>query len=181
MPTAVSRAVIEVLLDRVNQGAVTLSPEDQVTYANQRFASMLSRSRAQLIGKALAELVVAPDRDTLANALATSRDGAAQCRVTMPRRDGSDAGGGALAALLTFAPLGHGQTSCLVTDLTQGTHVSVLAHEVRNMLGTLRNSVELLKRSSLDVDGERALESIQRQSGRILELMEELRRVNPKE
>ena len=177
MPTAVSRAVIEVLLDRVNQGAVTLSPEGEVTYANQRFASMLSRSRGQLVGKRLAELVAEPDRETLAAALATSRDGAAQCRLSMPRPNG----GGALAALLTFAPLGHGQTSCMVTDVTQGTHVSVLAHEVRNMLGTMRNSTELLKRSSLDPDGERALESIQRQSGRILELMEELRRVNPKE
>jgi len=181
MPTAVSRAVIEVLLDRVNQGAVTLSPEGDVTYANQRFASMLSRGRGELVGKRLTELVAEPDRETLADALATSRDGAAQCRLSMPRRDGSDAGSGALAALLTFAPLGHGQTSCLATDLTQGTHVSVLAHEVRNMLGTLRNSIELLKRSSLDPDAERALESIQRQSGRILELMEELRRVNPKE
>lgn len=120
MPTPVSRAVIEVLLDRVNQGAVTLSPEGEVTYANQRFASMLSRSRGELVGKRLAELVAEPERETLADALATSRDGAAQCRVTMPRPNG----GGALAALLTFAPLGHGQTSCLVTDLTPGTHAS---------------------------------------------------------
>ena len=44
MAQPVSRAVIEVLLDRVAQGASTISPEGQVSYANQRFASMLGVS-----------------------------------------------------------------------------------------------------------------------------------------
>ena len=47
----------------------------------------------------------------------------------------------------------------------------VLAHEVRNMLGAMRDSVELLKRASLDADGQRALEAIERLSGRILQLI----------
>ncbi len=187
MATGVSRAVIEVLLDRVHQGAATLSPEGILAYANQRLASMLGRSRAELVGKAFADLVAEHDRETFANALAAGRDGASQCRLAMPRAkaanvpNGGPNGGGELQALVTFAPLGHGQVSSLVTDLTQGKHVSVLAHEVRNMLGTMRNSVELLRRSALDADGQRALESIERQSGRILALMEDLRRVNPKE
>lgn len=176
MANGVSRAVIEVLLDRINQGAGTLSPEGQLTYANQRLASMLGLQRAQLVGKPLAELVAEADRDTLATALAAGRDTAAQCRLTMPRANG----GGQFPALLIFAPLGHGQASCLVTDLDQGKNLGVLAHEVRNMLGAVRNSVELLKRSSLDADGQRAVEAIERQTGRILELMEDLRRVNPK-
>lgn len=177
MANAVSRAVIEVLLDRINQGAGTLSPEGALTYANQRFASMLGVSRAQLVGKPLAELVVEADRDALDAALGTGRDTAAQCRLSLPRRNG----GGDLNALLTFAPLGHGQASLLVTDLTQGKPLNVLAHEVRNMLGSIGNSVELLKRASLDADAQRGVEAIERQTARILELMEELRRVNPKE
>ena len=163
--------------DRVLQGAATLSPEGRLTYGNQRLASMLGQSRAQLVGRPLSELVAEADRESLAAALAAGRDGASQCRLAMRRANG----GGELRALMTFAPLGHGQASCLVTDLTQGRHVSVLAHEVRNMLGTIRTSVELLKRSSLDTDGLRGLESIERHSGRILELMEDLRRVNPTE
>jgi len=177
MANGVSRAVIEVLLDRINQGAGTVSPEGQLTYANQRLASMLGLSRSQLVGKPLAEFVAEADRDTLADALATGRDTAAQCRLAMLRPNGA----GELQALLTFAPLGHGQASCLVTDLDQGKNLGVLAHEVRNMLGAIRNSVELLKRSSLDPDGQRAVEAIERQTARILELMEDLRRVNPKE
>jgi PAS domain S-box-containing protein len=115
MPNAVSRAVIEVLLDRVNQGVATVSPEGHLTYLNQRLATMLGRTRAQLIGKPLPELVVQADRDSLAAALAAGRETAAQCRAALPRADG-----GELQALLTFAPLGHGQASCLVTDQASG-------------------------------------------------------------
>jgi PAS domain S-box-containing protein len=150
MPSTVSRAVIEVLLDRVSQGAATVSPEGRLTYLNQRLASMLGQARAQLVGKPLAELVAEPDRETLATALATGRDTAAQCRVALPR-----AHGGELQALLTFAPLGHGQASCLVTDLS--------------MLGAIRDAVEALKRVPLDADGRRALAALERQSGRVLQ------------
>ena len=111
MPQGVSRAVIEVLLDRVSQGAVCLSAEGQLTYANQRLASMLGVSRAQLIGKPLSELVVISDREALESTLASARDTAAQCRLGMARQNGQ----GDLRALLTFAPLGHGQLSCIVT------------------------------------------------------------------
>ena len=111
MPQGVSRAVIEVLLDRVSQGAVCLSAEGQLTYANQRLASMLGVSRVQLIGKPLSELVIPGDREALEFALASARDTAAQCRLGFARQNGQ----GDLRVLLTFAPLGHGQMSCIVT------------------------------------------------------------------
>jgi PAS domain S-box-containing protein len=163
MATAVSRAVIEVLLDRVNQGAVTLSSEGQIVYANQRFASMLGMTRSQLIGRPFTDLVAAADRESLAAALTAGRDTASQCLITLPRTNG----GGELQALVTFAPLGHGQASGLVTDLG-------------DMLGSLRNAMELLKRKPAS-DGQRPPDAIERHTGRILELMEDLRRLNPRE
>jgi PAS domain S-box-containing protein len=177
MAMAVSRAVIEVLLDRASQGVATLSPEGLVVYANQRLASMLGVSRGGLIGKRLADLVAETDRAALEEAVSVGHDGAAQCRAVLPRANG----GGQMAALLTFAPLGHGQSSCLVTDLSQGRNVGVLAHEVRNMLGAIRNSVELMRRTALDADAQRAADVIERQANRVLALMEDLRRLNPKE
>ena len=113
MPQGVSRAVIEVLFDRVSQGAGTLSPEGHLTYANQRLATMLGVNRAQLIGKPLVELVAAPEREALSSTLESARDTAAQCRLVLPRSNGA----GPIPALLTFAPLGHGQLSCIVTEL----------------------------------------------------------------
>jgi PAS domain S-box-containing protein len=111
MPQGVSRAVIEVLLDRVGQGAGCLSPEGRLVYANQRLASMLGVNRVQLIGKPLVELVAEAEREALSSTLESARDTAAQCRVALTRSNG----GGTLQALLTFAPLGHGQLSCIVT------------------------------------------------------------------
>lgn len=115
MPQGVSRAVIEVLLDRVSQGAGTLSPEGQLTYANQRLASMLGVNRAHLIGQTLVELVAETEREALASTLESARDTAAQCRLVLPRSNGA----GPMPALLTLAPLGHGQLSCIVTDLAR--------------------------------------------------------------
>jgi PAS domain S-box-containing protein len=171
MATAVSRAVIEVLLDRVNQGAATLSPEGKVVYANQRLASMLGVTRAQLAGKALSELVAEAEREALESALAGSRDGAAQCRVALRRRSDGNGGGGELHVQLTFAPLGHGHSSCLVTDAAAGRHAAALVHEVRNMLGTIRNSAELLRRTAPDPDSQRVVAAMERHSARILELL----------
>ncbi|HEX6155167.1 MAG TPA: PAS domain-containing protein [Burkholderiales bacterium] len=111
MPQGVSRAVIEVLLDRVSQGAGTLSPEGHLTYANQRLATMLGVNRAQLIGRPLVEFAADADREVLSSTLESARDTAAQCCIGLARPNGA----GPLQALLTFAPLGHGQLSCIVT------------------------------------------------------------------
>ena len=177
MANAVSRAVIEVLLDRINQGAGTISPEGELLYSNQPLAAMIGKPRAQLVGLPLAEIVGEAERDRLAAALSAGRDSAARCTLALPRNHGNPA----LPAVFTFAPLGHGHASCLVTDVAQGNMLRSLSHEVRNMLGTVRTSLEVLKRSALDADGRRALEALERQSGKVLELLEELRRLNPKE
>jgi PAS domain-containing protein len=167
MANAVSRAVIEVLLDRVNQGAATLSPEGQLSYVNQRLATLLGRTRAQLVGRPLVELAAEVDRATLAEAIAAGRDTAAQCRLALPRANG----GGSLQALLTFAPLGHGQASCLVSDLSQGRPSATPAPDVRELLSGIRNAVEVLKRSGLEGDAQHTLESLERQTTRVLELL----------
>lgn len=167
MPVGVSRAVIEVLLDRIQQGAATLSPEERIAYVNQRLASLLGQSRAQLLGKPFAELVAPADRDALAAALANGRDGASQCRLAMPRVNG----GGEVQALVTFAPLGHGQVSCLVSDVTQASHGTLLALEVRKMLGAVRDSLELLRRVPLEAETQRAVTTMERESARLQELL----------
>jgi PAS domain S-box-containing protein len=112
MPNGVSRAAIEVLLDRVSQGVSILSPEGRITYANQRLCVMLGLARLQVVGKPLAELVAETDREALALALANGRDLASPCRLALQRPNGA----GELPVLLVFAPLGHGQASCLVSE-----------------------------------------------------------------
>jgi len=177
MANAVSRAVIEVLLDRIQQGAGTISPEGELVYSNQRLAAILGQPRAQLVGRPLAEIIAEADRDTVAAALAAGRDSAAQCQLALPRNHGM----GPLQALFTFAPLGHGQASCMVTDVGPANMLRSLSQEVRNMVGTVRTSLEVLKRSALEPDAQRALEALERQTSKVLDLLEEQRRTTPRE
>jgi signal transduction histidine kinase len=83
--------------------------------------------------------------------------------------------------MFTFAPLGHGQASCLVTDVGQANTLRALSHEVRNLLGTVRSSLQLLRRFAHEPDARRALEALDRQSAKVLELLEEQRRSSPRE
>ena len=58
----------------------------------------------------------------------------------------------------------------------------MMAHEFRNILGPIRNSVETLKlRKDLDDDCRKLVDVVDRQSARLVALIEDLRRVNPKE
>ncbi len=60
--------------------------------------------------------------------------------------------------------------------------LGMLAHEFRNILAPISNSVAYLKRSpALDADSRQAVEVIERQAERLLALIEDLRRINPKE
>jgi signal transduction histidine kinase len=67
------------------------------------------------------------------------------------------------------------------TDERTSRFLGTLAHEFRNILGPIANSVAYLKRSpSLDADSRKAVEVIERQAERLLALVEDLRKVNPK-
>ena len=59
--------------------------------------------------------------------------------------------------------------------------LATLAHEFRNILGPIANSVELLKRSELNEESRHAVDVIERQSARLLAVVEDLRKINPKD
>ena len=128
MANGVSRAVLEVLLDRVQQGVAAITADGRIAYANQRLASLLGVGRAALVGRPLVELAAEPERAALAEALAAGHETASQCRVAMPRAGQSD-----LQAFVTFAPLGHGQASCLVTDVGQGKDAGAVVENLRRV------------------------------------------------
>ena len=59
--------------------------------------------------------------------------------------------------------------------------LGMLAHEFRNILGPINNAAQIVKAKNLDEEAAKAVEMIERQTGRLLALVEDLRRVNPKE
>jgi PAS domain S-box-containing protein len=172
------------LVERMRQGAVTVQTDGSIVYANERFISMIGVPHGRLIGSHLSELITEGDRAAFASMLA-AREGA---QAELKLRCGN---GERPITQATMTSL-DGHKLFLFTDLTeQKRHeasdertrkfLGMLAHEFRNILGPIGNSVEVLKRKNLDADGQKSVDMIERQTGRLLGLVEDLRRINPRE
>ena len=184
-----ARDPYQVLADRIQQGALTLSPQRRIVYANSRLVRMLGVPAERLLGTSLESYVIAPDQGLLAAALAPRGENgnARQVEVRLRRASGEW-----LQVLVSVAPLADGQSMCLVTDLTESKRhaaadertrkfLGMLAHEFRNMLNGMRLSVELLRREEQAAERSKALDSLERQMHRMLQVVEDLRSVNPKD
>jgi PAS domain S-box-containing protein len=172
------------LVERMRQGAVTVQSDGTIVYANERFVSMTGVPYGRLIGSPLSGLIAESDRAGFASMLA-AREGA---QAELKLRCGN---GERPITQATMTSL-DGHKLFLFTDLTeQKRHeasdertrkfLGMLAHEFRNILGPIGNSVEVLKRKNLDADAQKSVDMIERQTSRLLGLVEDLRRINPRE
>jgi PAS domain S-box-containing protein len=172
------------LVERMRQGAVTVQPDGSIVYANERFVSMIGVPHGRLIGSPLSELISESDRAALTSMLAARENAQAELKLRCGNGDRP-------VTQATMTSL-DGHKLFLFTDLTeQKRHeasdertrkfLGMLAHEFRNILGPIGNSVEVLKRKNLDADGQKSVDVIERQTSRLLGLVEDLRRVNPRE
>jgi PAS domain S-box-containing protein len=103
------------LVEHMNDGAVTLSARGDVLYANPRFAAMLGTAPDAIVGRRVTDFLD-PQHTPLIDALLSGRGGtSSQVELTVRRADGA-----AFDALLTLVPSGdeHG-LSFLLTDVTQ--------------------------------------------------------------
>jgi len=175
-------------VDRMQQGVVIVGAQGDIAYANQRMAALLGTSRERLVGSSLLKL--APNADEAAlKALLNARQGAsAQAELRLRRVDNQF-----VATLVTVTAIADGQKMCLVSDISlQKRHeatdertrkfLGMMAHEFRNILSPVRNSVEYMKRhGSLDPECKKMVDVIDRQSSRLLALVEDLRNINPRD
>jgi PAS domain S-box-containing protein len=180
-----ARSPYRVLAERMRQGAVSINSAGAIVYANERFVSTVAIPHGRLIGSPLMDLVVEGDRPAFKAMLAAGDNAKANFKLRCHN-------GERPLVQATMTEL-DGHMLFLFTDLTeQKRHeasdertrkfLGMLAHEMRNILGPIGNSVELVKRTQkLDADGEKALGVMERQLERLLGLVEELRRINPKE
>lgn len=175
-------------VDRMQQGVVIMSAEGEIAYANQRMAALLGVSRERLVGTSLVKLARSTDEAGLRSLLNARQGTSAQAEVRLRRADNEY-----VTALVTVTAIADGQNMCLVSDLSlQKRHeasdertrkfLAMLAHEFRNILAPIRNSVEYLKhQEGLDAECMKVVEVLDRQSMRMLALVEDLRSINPKE
>ena len=175
-------------VDRMQQGVVIVGAQGVISYANQRMATLLGIPRERLAGTSLVKLARNGDEATLGSVLNARQGASAQAEVQLRRANNEY-----VTTLVTVTAIADSQKMCLVSDLSlQKRHeatdertrkfLGMMAHEFRNILGPIRNSVETLKlRKDLDDDCHKLVDVVDRQSARLVALIEDLRRVNPKE
>jgi signal transduction histidine kinase len=102
----------------MNEGALTLTADKMILYANQRFAGMVKLPLGQVIGGSFRRFLSAEDRVTLRE-LAARRDKAgAKIQILMNAADGSK-----MAVQISISPLARSESNqatigMVVTDLT---------------------------------------------------------------
>jgi PAS domain S-box-containing protein len=183
-----AQAVYQAAIDRMQQGVLIIGPDSDITYANEQIASLLGTRRERLLGTFLPRLAPNGDQARLESILGARRGGTSQAEVRLRRADGEY-----VDTMVTVTAVADGRKMCLVSDLRlKKRHqasdertrkfLGMLAHEFRNILSPIRNSVELLKRNgSLDPEARKALETIERHTARLVGLVDDLRSINPRE
>jgi len=194
------------LIERMQQGAATLTADATIFYVNQRLADLLGVPLGELIGSRLSDFVVEPDRVELEKALVLALTEDIYREVSIRRGDGVLPVGISASPLLV-----HENTICvLLTDLSERKRqeeererfldeqvaraaaestsaalreadrrkdefLAILAHELRNPLGPLRNGIHLLGQvGSLEPVAQETHRMMARQVENLVRLVDDL-------
>ena len=154
------------LVERMAQGAVTVTTQGNILYANQRFADMLGIPLAQLYTAPLDAYVGMADRARLSSFLMLSARNS-QVEVTLSRRDGRS-----LPARFSLAVYADGYATLLVTDLRPMQWPSITV----DALDMIRDSLEKLNQTDAATDpaGREALGRISEEVNGLARLIDEM-------
>jgi len=106
-----------ILIEQMQEGAVTLSQDGTILYCNLRFAQMLKRPHEKLLASAVQRLVDPPYLKEFDALLCQGAHGSARAEITFHAGDGAS-----LSTYVTIGPLPAEVEGCLcmiVTDLTE--------------------------------------------------------------
>ena len=152
------------LVERMQQGAVTASPQGGILYANQRFGELLGIPLAQLYSAPLHSYVRPADRPRLAAFL--ERGSPSSIEIAFNGKDGSK-----IPARLTMAGL-DGYASMLVTELKSLEWTGFAA----SALESIRDAVQKLGTElAADPGALQALDDISEQINGLARLIDTLR------
>jgi PAS domain S-box-containing protein len=111
-----------VLIESMNEGALTLTADGMILYANQCFARMARRPLEQVVGSSFHDLLSTEDQAMLRRLLKQADKSGPKIQVQLKAGDGSQ-----MAAQISSCPLArNGAESAsfglVVTDMTQARH-----------------------------------------------------------
>ena len=161
-----------VLVEHMQEGAVTLTGEGVVLYCNRRFAALLGLTRESMIGRSVVPYLERADALMVAELLSPDADADAgrAAEVTLHRTDGRAIPVTLSAVDLPFEP-GMPRVICIIaTDLT---HARQRSHELAATNEQLAVALDAAGMGSWDIDLEQGTVTISRQAEGILGLDEE--------
>lgn len=130
-----------ILVERMQEGAITLSGDGMVLYANRGFAEMIAVPLEHVIGLPFAGFVVEREQAALAAAMRDAENGSVRREFTLRTADGAS-----VPALLAFGPLpvdgGEAVLSVVVTDLTEQRRSEAVAAAERFLRSILEQAAE---------------------------------------
>ena len=133
------------LIESMNEGALTLTAEAVILYANQCFAKMVKRPLEQVMGSSFRRFLSPADRTTLRPLLQRAVKTGAKIQVQLKAGDGSP-----LPVQISLRPLARDSFNCatigmVVTDLSETRRTEerlrALAHRVVQVQETERGRV----------------------------------------
>src|SRR5690242_10154615 len=157
------------MIDEMNQGAVSVSPDSVILYSNRNFAGMLGLNGTTVSGKQFGDLVVSAQREQFNQDLEQARSHAVSRDYVLRHESGRD-----VPVLISFSKLTPqtNSVSLVVTDLTAQKQLeeelreakSGLEEQVAERTKELRDSerrlFRILEHSAADLKAMRRLNEI---------------------
>ncbi len=136
-----------VLIESMNEGALTLTADMVVLYANQCFARMIKSPLEQLIGSSFRRFLSAEDQATLGHALSAKKPAGTKIQALLTAGDGSHMSTQIAIRPLLNKGLRGATIGLVVTDMTEARRTEdllrTLTHHVVQAQETERGNVAL--------------------------------------
>jgi signal transduction histidine kinase/ActR/RegA family two-component response regulator len=167
------------LVERMHEGAATLTVRGGIIYANRSFATLVDTPLEQVIGSSIDKYFDEADRPAV-NALIADGSGVLRTCLRTPKRP--------CDVLMSVSQVTINDTAHLtliVTDISTLTKVqresqskdeflATLAHELRNPLAPIRTGLQLLRLSPTHESADRMHEMMDRQLTQLVRLIDDL-------
>ena len=168
------------LVEQMHEGAVTLTVEGAVVYANRSFARLVDVPLEQVIGASINRFVVAEDHVVLDPLV---RSGAGTLRTCLLAADQTMLDVHISVSHVTVDEVEH--RTLIVTDMSTLTKVqresqskdeflAMLAHELRNPLAPIRTGLQVLRLQPGEEAAERTREMMERQVAHMVRIIDDL-------
>jgi PAS domain S-box-containing protein len=138
-----------VLIEEMNQGAVTLAADGSILYCNRWFADLLKRPLEEIVGFGFEAFVPPSDRPGFAALLEAGRTGSGAGEFTLRAGDG---GAVPLQLALGALPAGSAAAICLIaTDIRESREKEARLHRTMEGLVAAEHANQRIMDHSLDV------------------------------